>query len=93
MEIKSFRIKNFRSIKNSGICNLSGDNITIIAGMNESGKTAILEALEDFNEDKEIREEMGLKGKEIIVNFSKEIMVERIAELYKELMIQKNICF
>ena len=57
MEIKSFRIKNYRSIKDSGICYMSGDNIIILAGKNESGKTAILEALEDFNTDKEIRKE------------------------------------
>ncbi len=56
MEIKSFGIKNYRSIKDSGVCYLSGDNITVIAGKNESGKTAILEALEDFNKDKTIRE-------------------------------------
>ncbi len=57
MEIKSFRIKNYRSIEDSGICYVSGDNITILAGKNESGKTAILEALEDFNIEEEIRKE------------------------------------
>jgi len=57
MEIKSFRIKNYRSIKDSGVCYLSGDNITILAGKNESGKTAILEALEDFDTENEIRKE------------------------------------
>ncbi len=57
MEIKSFRIKNYRSIKDSAVCYLSGDNVTILAGKNESGKTAILEALEDFNINKMIREE------------------------------------
>lgn len=57
MDIKSFRIKNYRSIKDSGDCYLSGDNITIIAGKNESGKTAILEALEDFNTARDIRNE------------------------------------
>lgn len=57
MEIKSFRIKNYRSIKDSGPCYLSGDNITILAGQNESGKTAILEALEDFNVGRQIRED------------------------------------
>lgn len=57
MDIKSFRIKNYRSIKDSGECFLSGDNITILAGKNESGKTAILEALEDFNTEEKIREE------------------------------------
>jgi predicted ATPase len=36
---------------------LSGDDVTILAGKNESGKTAILEALEDFNTDKQIRED------------------------------------
>lgn len=57
MEIKSFRIRNYRSIKDSGICYTSGDNITILAGRNESGKTAILEALEDFGTEREIRKE------------------------------------
>jgi len=57
MEIKSFRIKNYRSIKDSGVCYMSGDNITILAGKNESGKTAILEALEDFNINRAIRED------------------------------------
>lgn len=57
MEIKSFRIKNYRSIKDSGDCYLSGDNVTILAGKNEAGKTAILEALEDFDTEKTIRQE------------------------------------
>jgi predicted ATP-dependent endonuclease of OLD family len=57
MRILSFRIKNYRSIKDSGECHLSGDNVTILAGKNESGKTAILEALEDFNTDREIRKD------------------------------------
>lgn len=57
MKIKSFRIKNYRSIEDSGICYLSGDNVTILAGKNESGKTSILEALEDFDTDRQIRNE------------------------------------
>ena len=44
-------------------------------------------------EDGERREKMGIAGKEMAENFSKEKMVERINKLYKELMIQKNICF
>jgi glycosyltransferase involved in cell wall biosynthesis len=43
-------------------------------------------------EDRERRERMGKAGKEMVENFSKEKMVEKIAELYKELIIQKNIC-
>ncbi|MCK4646185.1 MAG: glycosyltransferase family 4 protein [Candidatus Aminicenantes bacterium] len=43
-------------------------------------------------EDEEKKAKMGKAGKEIVENFTKEKMVEKIAELYKELMIQKNIC-
>ena len=42
-------------------------------------------------EDKEKRVKMGLAGKQMTMNFSKEIMVKKIAELYRQLMIQKNI--
>ncbi len=54
MEIIKFRIKNYKSIIDSGECYLT-DNITILAGKNESGKTSILEALEDFDSDRQIR--------------------------------------
>lgn len=57
MKLKSFRVRNYRSIKDSGICYVSGDNVTILAGKNEAGKTAILEALEDFNTGRNIRED------------------------------------
>lgn len=56
MKIESFRIKNYRSIRDSGVCYLSGDDVTILAGKNESGKTSILEALEDFDSKRQIRE-------------------------------------
>src|SRR6056297_649738 len=48
MKLKSFRIKNFRSIVDSGWCDLSNDNITALIGQNESGKTSVLEALHSF---------------------------------------------
>lgn len=45
----AFRIRDFRSISDSGVCALSGDGITVLAGQNESGKTAVLSALRDFD--------------------------------------------
>lgn len=49
MKLKSFRISNYKSIVDSGECRLSDhDNITVIAGQNESGKSSILQALRDF---------------------------------------------
>lgn len=51
-----FRVKNYKSIVDSGDCYFS-DKLTILAGKNESGKTSVLEALEDFHQDKIIRQE------------------------------------
>lgn len=50
MNLTKFRIFNYKSIVDSGYCDIASD-ITIIVGKNESGKTAILEALRDFNRD------------------------------------------
>ncbi len=46
-----FRIYDYRSILDSGDCPLSADGITVLAGQNEAGKTAILTALRDFDLD------------------------------------------
>ena len=49
MKLKSFHIKNIKSIVDSGVCYISDSNITIFAGQNESGKSAVLEALKYFS--------------------------------------------
>lgn len=56
MKLTKFRIKNYKSIIDSGDCYFS-EKLSILAGKNESGKTSVLEALEDFHQDKKIREE------------------------------------
>ncbi len=48
MRFSRFRIRNFRSIVDTGWNNLASDNVTGIIGQNESGKTSILEALYSF---------------------------------------------
>lgn len=49
MKLSSFRIKKFKSIIDTGYCHLSEtDNITVMAGQNEAGKTAVIEALDFF---------------------------------------------
>jgi AAA ATPase domain len=47
----AFRVFDFKSIEDSGICCLSGDEITVLAGQNEAGKTAVLTALRDFDRE------------------------------------------
>lgn len=49
MRLKAFRIQSFRSIVDTGFQELSPDNITVLIGQNESGKTSILEALAAFD--------------------------------------------
>lgn len=91
MEIKSFRIKNYRSIKDGGVCYVSGDNITILAGKNESGKTAILEALEDFNTEKEIwKEAIPIHHRETVpeIAVTFQINKETLNEISEELNLK-----
>jgi predicted ATPase len=49
MKLKQFRIQGFRSIVDSDWCHTSPDDVTIVLGQNESGKTSILEALMGFS--------------------------------------------
>lgn len=53
MKLKSFRIKNYKSIVDTGEVTISGhDNMTVLAGQNESGKSSVLEALNAFETGK-----------------------------------------
>ena len=47
----AFRIFDYKAIRDSGICRLSEDKITVLAGQNEAGKTSVLTALRDFDLD------------------------------------------
>ncbi len=73
MTLIKFRIKHYKSIVDSGDCYFS-DKLTILAGKNESGKTSVLEALEDFHQDRTIRDEAkpieGDGVPEVSVSFS-----------------------
>ncbi|MFA5109335.1 MAG: AAA family ATPase [Patescibacteria group bacterium] len=87
MKLKKFKITNYKSITDSGDCYLT-DTITILAGKNESGKTSILEALEDFDTDKKIRESAKpIKSPESIPQISITFIVEKdtIKEIFEEI--------
>ena len=45
LQLAAFRIRNFRSIVDSGWVMFSPDGITVLVGQNESGKSSVLEAL------------------------------------------------
>ena len=49
MRLVSFQAKSFKSIIDTGVCHLAdNDNIIVLAGQNEAGKSAIIEALAFF---------------------------------------------
>ncbi len=92
MKIVKFRIKNYKSIIDSGDCYLT-DTITILAGKNESGKTSILEALEDFDVDKNIRDEAKpIKNEQavpqILITF--EFSQDEVKEMFGDLELDKK---
>lgn len=93
MKLIKFRIKNFKSIEDTGECELASD-ITVLAGKNEAGKTVILQALEKFNRDKEFNEEDKPLDRpndkpEVILVFK--LSKEDFSELKKEIQIPSKI--
>lgn len=72
MIIKSFRIKNFKGIRNCRLELGSASNpIITLIGLNESGKTTILEALTNFiGEDQDLLSVVGAhRPKSVVKDF------------------------
>lgn len=60
MKIKKVRVKNYRSIKDSGDILFSG-NMFVLAGQNESGKSSILEALDSYEKKEPNKENVNFE--------------------------------
>ena len=92
MKIIKFRIKNYKSIIDTGDCYLS-DKLTILAGKNESGKSSILEALEDFNHVKTISDMAKPINKEGIPEISIKFRISAtdINEIFREIKSTKTV--
>lgn len=92
MKLTKFRIKNYKSIIDSGDCYFS-EKLTILAGKNESGKTSILEALEDFHQDRTIRDEAkpidGDGVPEVSVSFL--LTPDDVSEIFTEVDISSSV--
>jgi len=93
MKLIKFRIKNFKSIFDTGECELASD-ITVLAGKNDAGKTVILQALEKFNRDKNFTEndkplENPELKPEVILTFK--LSREDLNEIAKEIKIPNKV--
>ncbi len=91
MRFTSFRIKNYRSIVDTGWNQLASDNITALIGQNESGKTSILEALYSFYngeiDDDVLRSDLSMP--EVSCSFS--VGMKKIAEIFSEKSIPSEL--
>ena len=45
MRLAAFRVKNFRSIQDTGRCEVSAEDVAVLVGQNEAGKSSVLEGL------------------------------------------------
>jgi hypothetical protein len=61
MRYKSFRIQNFKGIKDTTVelDGVAGASVFAFVGLNESGKTTVLEAIHSFSPDATTRELLG----------------------------------
>ncbi len=95
MKLIAFKIENFKSIVNTGWVTLSKDGISCLIGQNESGKSAVLEALNCFGsktmQDDFIRNDMTSPGVHCRFELEKKQVDKILAQFskadgYKELV-------
>jgi AAA15 family ATPase/GTPase len=104
MRYKSFRVQNFKGIKDATInfSNSTGSQVYTLVGLNESGKTTILEAIYSFSPDNETSEVLGGdKGigvpisnrvpRHQISNFTGAVVVEALLSVTKQEWDEINI--
>ena len=97
MRYKSFRIQNFKGIKDTTISfdTIAGASVFAFVGLNESGKTTILEAIHSFAPDKATSELLGSDDtsgvpfkhrvpRHLISTFSGDVSVEAVLTVTAE---------
>lgn len=92
MELKKFRIQNYKSIVDTE-CHIN-QNLTIFAGMNESGKTSILEAIRDFDREnlvnKDAKRVKGEENDELLISLYFRLNEEDTKHIYHELEMSEE---
>jgi predicted ATP-dependent endonuclease of OLD family len=87
MRYQRFNIKNYKAIKSAEI-NLSSDGLVLLLGINESGKTSVLRAIESFDHTNDPESDpLRTKFYKSIRN-KKEL--NSVASVTAEILIEKN---
>lgn len=91
MKLQAFKVKNYRSIKNTEWQNFSPDGITSLIGQNEAGKTTILEALYSFPTAEITADVLRSDGSMPEVSLSFSVTWEEVKEMFPERSFPKGV--
>ncbi len=90
MRLKAFRVEKFRSIIDTGFRDVSPDNINVLIGQNESGKTSVLSALQSFETGKISGDDLRSDESYPEVSCDFEISTDEFQETFKEFKLPEN---
>lgn len=92
MRYKNFRIRHFKGIKDTSVelMGIAGANVFAFVGLNESGKTTVLEAIHSFAPDKATSELLG--GEEGVgVPFNERVPRHLISEFTGDVSVSATV--
>jgi len=92
MRYKSFRIRNFKGIKDTTVVldGIAGASVFAFVGLNESGKTTVLEAIHSFSPDAATSELLG--GEEGIgVPYNERVPRHLLSEFTDDVSVTANV--
>lgn len=93
MKLFKFRVRSYKSIVDSGDC-YPAEQVTILAGKNEAGKSSLLEALEDFNIGSKIRDKaipIGKPDAKPMIEVSFHLGSDEMHSIIKHCKLPQNI--
>jgi ABC-type Na+ transport system ATPase subunit NatA len=93
MRYKSFRIRNFKGIKDTTVQlqGIAGAAVFAFVGLNESGKTTVLEAIHSFSPDAATSELLGGDGEELGVPFKDRVPRHSISTFTGEVSVEATL--
>ena len=92
MRYKSFRIRNFKGVKDTTVKlrSVGGAGVFAFVGLNESGKTTILEAIHSFSPDAATSELLGGASR-TGVPFGKRVPRHQISTFTGDISVQATL--